>query len=94
MISQVLFASLFITSIKALFLSLVIISTSVFQKPSLATMYLTQVSRSVHPPAPYSHSTDILAHFLSVMALAIMGTNAAVAAEPKIGLEERACFCK
>lgn len=67
------------------------------EKPSLAIMYLTKVSRSVHPPAPHSHSTDILAQFLSVMALAIMGTNAAVAAvaaEPKIGLEERACFCK
>lgn len=31
---------------------------------------------------------------LSVMTLAIMGTNAAVAGQPKSGLEERACFCK
>lgn len=57
-------------------------------------MYSTKVSKSVQVPAPYCHTADTLVQFLSIMALAIMGTNSAVAAEPKIGLEERACFCK
>ncbi|KAJ0117789.1 hypothetical protein J7T55_001989 [Diaporthe amygdali] len=33
------------------------------------------------------------AEILSAMALAILGTNAAVAGQPKSGLDERACFC-
>lgn len=57
-------------------------------------MYFTKVSVVSRLPVPRFHITDTVTQFLSVMALAIMGTNAAVAVHPKTGLEERACFCK
>lgn len=57
-------------------------------------MYFTKVSLMFHLSVSCFNPTDKLAQFLSVMAVAIMGTNAAVAAQPKTGLEERACFCK
>lgn len=65
------------------------------EETPLAIMYFTKVSLTLNLPAPFCHIADISPQFLSVMAVAIMGTSAAaVAGQPKSDLDARACFCK